>query len=33
LIVSHELPLPDTPEAYEKDDQRVDGYTKAILKP
>jgi len=33
LIVSHRLPLEDAPEAYEKFDQRIDGYTKVLLKP
>jgi glutathione-independent formaldehyde dehydrogenase len=33
FIVSHEVPLTDAPEAYEKFDQRLDGYTKVLLKP
>jgi glutathione-independent formaldehyde dehydrogenase len=33
FIVSHEVPLADAPEAYEKFDQRLDGYTKVLLKP
>jgi glutathione-independent formaldehyde dehydrogenase len=33
FVVSHELPLAQAPEAYEKFDQRVDGYTKVILHP
>jgi glutathione-independent formaldehyde dehydrogenase len=33
FVVSHELPLEDAPDAYRKFDQRVDGYTKVILKP
>jgi glutathione-independent formaldehyde dehydrogenase len=33
LIVSHELPLDAAPEAYDKFDKRVDGYTKIILHP
>jgi glutathione-independent formaldehyde dehydrogenase len=33
LIVSNEVRLDDAPDAYEKFDQRVDGYTKVILKP
>ena len=33
FIVSHELPLEQAPDAYEKFDQRVDGYTKVLLKP
>jgi len=32
-IVSHELPLARAPEAYEKFDKRVDGWTKALLQP
>jgi glutathione-independent formaldehyde dehydrogenase len=33
FVVSHELPLAQAPEAYEKFDQRADGYTKVILPP
>jgi glutathione-independent formaldehyde dehydrogenase len=33
FIVSHRLPLEAAPEAYEKFDQRTDGYTKVVLKP
>lgn len=33
VIVSHRLPLEKAPEAYEKFDQRIDGYTKILLKP
>ncbi len=33
FIVSHEVPLEQAPEAYDKFDQRVDGYTKVLLKP
>jgi glutathione-independent formaldehyde dehydrogenase len=33
FVVSHELPLDQAPAAYQKFDQRVDGYTKVILKP
>ncbi len=33
LVVSHELPLGQAPEAYEKFDKRIDGYTKVILRP
>lgn len=33
LIVSHEVPLGQAPEAYEKFDKRIEGYTKVILKP
>lgn len=32
-IVSHELSLEQAPEAYEKFDQRADGWTKVVLKP
>ena len=31
--VSHELPLDKAPEAYEKFDKRVEGYTKVVLHP
>jgi glutathione-independent formaldehyde dehydrogenase len=33
LIVSHEVSLEDAPDAYEKFDKRVDGYTKVLLHP
>jgi glutathione-independent formaldehyde dehydrogenase len=33
LIVSHRLPLEAAPDAYEKFDRRIDGYTKVLLKP
>jgi hypothetical protein len=33
FVVSHELPLDETPSAYQKFDQRMDGYTKDIPKP
>ncbi|MEX5716998.1 glutathione-independent formaldehyde dehydrogenase [Geodermatophilus maliterrae] len=33
FVVSHELPLDEAPVAYQKADQRVDGYTKVVLKP
>jgi len=33
FVVSHELPLEDAPVAYQKFDQRVEGYTKVILRP
>jgi glutathione-independent formaldehyde dehydrogenase len=33
FVVSHELPLDEAPMAYEKFDQRVDGYTKVVLHP
>ncbi|MEN3360570.1 MAG: glutathione-independent formaldehyde dehydrogenase [Mycobacteriales bacterium] len=32
-IVSHELPLDETPGAYDKFDRRVDGWTKVLLHP
>jgi glutathione-independent formaldehyde dehydrogenase len=33
FVVSHELPLEQAPDAYEKFDKRVEGYTKVILHP
>ncbi|MFJ8486947.1 glutathione-independent formaldehyde dehydrogenase [Streptomyces sp. NPDC094038] len=33
FVVSHELPLEDAPGAYEKFDQRIEGYTKVVLHP
>ena len=33
FVVSHELPLEKAPEAYEKFDKRIEGYTKVILHP
>jgi glutathione-independent formaldehyde dehydrogenase len=33
LIVSHEMPLVQAPEGYDKFDRRVDGYTKVLLHP
>ena len=33
LVVSHELPLEAAPEAYDKFDKRIDGYTKVLLHP
>ena len=33
LIVSHELPLDQAPDAYRNFDQRADGWTKVLLKP
>jgi glutathione-independent formaldehyde dehydrogenase len=33
FIVSHRLPLQAAPDAYKKFDERVDGYTKVLLKP
>jgi len=33
FVVSHDLGLDEAPDAYEKFDKRIDGYTKVILKP
>jgi glutathione-independent formaldehyde dehydrogenase len=33
FIVSHEIPLAQAPDAYDKFDRRVDGWTKVLLKP
>jgi glutathione-independent formaldehyde dehydrogenase len=33
FLVSHEVPLAEAPDAYDKFDRRVDGYTKVLLKP
>jgi glutathione-independent formaldehyde dehydrogenase len=33
FIVSHEVGLDDAPEAYEKFDKRLDGYTKVVIHP
>src|SRR4030088_2978781 len=33
FVVSHDLPLGQAPDAYNKFDTRIDGYNKAILKP
>jgi glutathione-independent formaldehyde dehydrogenase len=33
FVVSHQVPLDDAPDAYDKFDKRIDGYTKVILKP
>ena len=33
FVVSHEISIDDAPEAYQKFDQRVEGYTKVILNP
>ena len=33
FVVSHQVPLEDAPDAYDKFDKRVEGYTKVILKP
>ncbi|WP_100501530.1 glutathione-independent formaldehyde dehydrogenase [Geodermatophilus chilensis] len=33
FVVSHELPLDQAPDAYRRSAQRVDGYTKVLLRP
>lgn len=33
FVVSHEVPLDDAPDAYQKFDRRVEGYTKVVLHP
>jgi glutathione-independent formaldehyde dehydrogenase len=33
FVVSHELPLEQAPQAYEKFDKRIEGYTKVVLHP
>jgi glutathione-independent formaldehyde dehydrogenase len=33
FVVSHELPLDQAPNAYEKFDKRIEGYTKVVLHP
>jgi threonine dehydrogenase-like Zn-dependent dehydrogenase len=33
IVVSHELPLEQAPEAYEKFDKRVEGCTNVVLHP
>ena len=33
FVVSHEVSIDEAPDAYQKFDQRVDGYTKVILHP
>jgi glutathione-independent formaldehyde dehydrogenase len=33
FVVSHEIGLDETPDAYTKFDQRVEGYTKVIIHP
>ncbi len=33
FLVSHELPLSEAVDAYDKFDNRVDGYTKVLLHP
>jgi threonine dehydrogenase-like Zn-dependent dehydrogenase len=32
-VVSHEVGIDEAPEAYDKFDRRVDGYTKVLLHP
>jgi glutathione-independent formaldehyde dehydrogenase len=31
-IVSHRIPIDEAPEAYDKFDKRIDGYTKVLIK-
>jgi glutathione-independent formaldehyde dehydrogenase len=33
FVVSHQVSLDEAPDAYQKFDQRIDGYTKVILHP
>jgi len=33
FVVSHEINIDDSPGAYEKFDQRIDGYTKVLIHP
>ena len=33
FVVSHDVGLDEAPDAYQKFDKRIDGYTKVILKP
>jgi threonine dehydrogenase-like Zn-dependent dehydrogenase len=33
FVVSHEVGIDEAPEAYDKFDRRVDGYTKVLLHP
>jgi glutathione-independent formaldehyde dehydrogenase len=33
FVVSHELPLDQAPQAYDKFDKRIEGYTKVVLHP
>lgn len=33
FVVSHEIDIDEAPEAYEKFDQRIDGYTKVLIHP
>ena len=33
FVVSHEIGIDDAPEAYEKFDKRIDGYTKVLIHP
>jgi glutathione-independent formaldehyde dehydrogenase len=31
-IVSHRIPIDEAPDAYDKFDKRIDGYTKVLIK-
>ncbi len=33
FVVSHEIEIDGAPEAYQKFDQRIDGYTKVLIHP
>lgn len=33
FVVSHEIDINEAPEAYEKFDKRIDGYTKVLIHP
>ena len=33
FVVSHEIGIDEAPEAYEKFDKRIDGYTKVLIHP
>jgi threonine dehydrogenase-like Zn-dependent dehydrogenase len=33
FVVSHEIEIDNAPEAYQKFDQRIDGYTKVLIHP
>jgi glutathione-independent formaldehyde dehydrogenase len=33
FVVSHQIPLDQAPDAYQKFDKRIEGYTKVILNP
>ena len=33
LVVSHEVRLTEAPDAYDKFDKRVEGYTKVVMHP